>query len=109
VKGIGKAHSKLVPDSHVLAAGARAAASTSLPTAARVATGATLAGIRGPQRWMDNGARNLALSGIDDETINKLRSTGKGQQTLMEAGDLSFGSRRLAAITNGLLREKQQK
>ncbi|QEE30782.1 hypothetical protein FTW19_23950 [Terriglobus albidus] len=99
---------KLIPESHVLMSGARAASSTSLPAAARIATGATLAGVRGPQRWMDNGARNLALSGIDDDTINKLRATDKGQQTLMEAGDLSFGSRRLAAITNRLLQESKK-
>lgn len=101
--------SKLIPESHALLPAARIAAGPALPTAARVATGAALAGVRGPQRWMDNGAHNLALSGIDDDTINKLRATSKGQQILMEAGDLSFGSRRLAAITNGLLQERQRK
>ncbi|MGO4212676.1 hypothetical protein AB4Y89_21640 [Terriglobus sp. 2YAB30_2] len=100
---------KLIPESHVLLPAARTAASSSLPVAMRAAAGATLATVRGPQRWMDNGARNLSLSGVDDDTISKLRSTDKGQQTLKDAGDVSFGSRRLASIVNGLLQGKQQK
>jgi hypothetical protein len=101
LEGAKKTASKLVSFPEAQLAIARTLNSGVIPATAKAPV-ATYEASRGPQRWVELGARKLAVSGIDDATITRLRTTREGRQLLMDAGDAAVGSRRLAAIVNDL-------
>lgn len=101
LEGAKKTASKLLASPEAQLAMARTLNSGVIPAAAKALVAGYEAS-RGPQRWMEQGSRKLAVSGIDDATIARLRNTRDGQQLLMDAGDAAVGSRRLAAIVNDL-------
>ncbi|MGO4210565.1 hypothetical protein AB4043_07010, partial [Terriglobus sp. YAF25] len=58
--------------------------------------------MKGTGAWIDRGSKVLIAAGVGDPVINQLLSTPNGQQLVIEAGNLSLGSRRLVAILQQL-------